>query len=265
MQHRPLCQRGQGLHRPKAAFAGAFQWDDRANVTNPCKRLTGTAAQGADLTANTYYGYSAYLIDEEDAAKGIMLHRGGGTDCGGEGERKLNITLECGTNPDEQSQEPSDEEYVFEDKTCTYEIIMKTSYGCPDQCKSPADVLGENEAGFQTATEVCNNKKDGGASGTCRTLNSGVPECACAETSAAADSAFVGPGCTFACPGENSRLGLCSKRGHCAYDADVSSTGKAVCFCDSGFMGETCQRTDPTLGRDTLTLLSPRHRPCPGS
>ena len=93
----PCAKEDKGCTDPKTAFAGAFQWDDRANVTNPCKRLTGTAAQGADLTANTYYGYSAYLIDEEDAAKGIMLHRGGGTDCGGEGERKLNITLECGT------------------------------------------------------------------------------------------------------------------------------------------------------------------------
>ena len=157
-------------------------------------------------------------------------------------------------NPDEQSQEPSDEEYVFEDKTCTYEIIMKTSYGCPDQCKSPADVLGENEVGFQTATEVCNNKK-------------------MAELQAHAGHSILGsqsvpalrrarrrtqhslPWCTFACPGENSRLGLCSKRGHCAYDADVSSTGKAVCFCDSGFMGETCQRTDPTPGKGHTDIV----------
>merc|ERR1711991_1117350 len=107
-----------------------------------------------------------------------MLHRGGGTVCGDKGPRKLNITLECGTNPNEQSREPTEEEYVFEDKTCTYEIVMKTSHGCPDQCKSPAEVVGAHEAGFDTPTEVCNNQLSGGAAGTCRTLNSGVPECA---------------------------------------------------------------------------------------
>ena len=241
---------------PTKAMAGAFQWDDRTfgnNTKGQCVRLTGTATQGADLEANTYYGYSAYLIDEQDAAKGIVLKRGGGSKCGDKGERKLQITLECGTEPEEQSDEPGDEEYVFEDKTCLYEISMKTSYGCPDQCKSPADVLGPEEAGLPTPQEVCNHQASGGAYGTCRSLLNGVPECACAQAKSEGESHFVGPGCTFACPGENSKLGLCSARGHCAFnvDANVPGPGKAACYCNNGYMGETCERDDPHAGKGT--------------
>ena len=256
----------KGCTDPKTATAGAFQWDDRTinnNTAGACVRLTGTATAGADLTTNTYYGYSAYLIDEQDAAKGIVLKRGGGSPCGSKGNRKLQVTLECGTEPEEQANEPDDEEYVFEDSTCTYEISMKTSYGCPDQCKSPADVLGPEEAGMPTPQEVCNHQAAGGAHGTCRTLISGAPECACAEAEGATDSTFVGPGCTFACPGENSKLGLCSARGHCSFNAGASSTGKAACFCNSGFMGETCERDDPHAGKGTTEQVIAPVSPVP--
>ena len=223
----------------KTAAAGGFQWDDRDGAD--CVRLTGTATEGADEKTNTYSGYSAYLVDEQDAAQGIMLHRSGGTKCGDKGPRKLNITLYCGTYPEEQGNFPSEDEFVYEDSVCTYEISMVTTFGCPDQCMSPSDIVGEKEAGLKTPVEVCNHRKDGGAHGICRTLNNGSPECAC-------DDNFVGPGCTFACPGENTELGMCSNRGHCAYDSDVGKVGKAKCFCDSGFMGETCERNVPTNG-----------------
>ena len=118
--------------------AGAYQWDSRLKATGGCTRLTGAAEGG--MTKYAYNGWSAYLLDIEDATQGIMIHMSGGDACGPEGARKFNISLMCDTSALAESK-PYIEEAVSEDKTCTYEIDLETTHGCPDECKAPFNVF----------------------------------------------------------------------------------------------------------------------------
>jgi len=118
--------------------AGAYQWDSRLKAAGGCTRLTGAAEGG--MTKYAYNGWSAYLLDIEDATQGIMIHMSGGDACGTEGARKFNISLMCDTSALAESK-PYIEEAVSEDQTCTYEIDLETTHGCPDECKAPFNVF----------------------------------------------------------------------------------------------------------------------------
>ena len=221
--------------------AGAYQWDSRLKEKG-CTRLTGQAAGGN--TKYAYNGWQAFLLDVEDASRGIMLHMTGGDACGVAGPRKFNVSLMCDTSPVAQKRK-FNEESVTEDQTCTYEIDLSTTHGCPDECSAPFDVFenGKEPGGTADATkDVCNSK------GSCRSRADGTPECACTAGDAFRnESSYVGPGCSFACPNEFSKS--CSNVGHCKYEPGFSDkVGKAKCFCDLGYIGDQCETKDTTSG-----------------
>jgi len=233
--------------------AGAYQWDSRLKATGGCTRLTGAAEGG--MTKYAYNGWSAYLLDIEDATQGIMIHMSGGDACGPEGARKFNISLMCDTSALAESK-PYIEEAVSEDKTCTYEIDLETTHGCPDECKAPFNVFenGKEPGGTLDASKnVCNTK------GSCRSLADGKPECACTDGDAYNDeSDYVGPGCSFACPNTNGVM--CSNQGHCSFEAGlVGKNGRARCFCNTGYEGEECEtNTRPIVpGQEPTSSAAP--------
>lgn len=224
--------------------AGAYQWDDRLKEKG-CTRLTGEAKGGA--STNSFNGWSAFLLDKEDASMGIMLHMSGGDKCDNVGRpRKFNISLTCGTSVDVQSKDFL-EEFVSEDETCTYEIDLETTHGCPDECTAPFNVFKdgiEPGSGVAASKHVCNSK------GACRSLADGRPSCGCTKGDAGTtDPNYVGPGCSYACPNEFEKP--CNNQGHCGFEPDllVSKTyGKAKCFCNAGYEGEMCETKNDNGG-----------------
>ena len=233
------CDAGTGDSNKNIWIAGAYQWDSRKKKEG-CKRLTGEAKEG--FTTTTFNGWSAYLLDDEDASAGLMLHMSGGDACGIEGPRKFNISLMCGTDKYVQAK-TFVEESVIEDQTCTYEIDLETTHGCPDECKAPFNVFANGKepgTGAAASTEVCNSK------GACRSLADGTPACACTAGDAGSQEPdWVGPGCAYNCPNIFDKP--CSNNGHCAYDpGPIGKAGGSRCFCNTGFEGTICDAATPT-------------------
>lgn len=83
---------------------------------------------GAPLTADT--ALKSRLLDPKNPAAGIKLMYTGGDICGNLGSRNFTINLMC---EDDVFNIP-DEEPVIESPTCSYEIFLKTIYGCPTEC-----------------------------------------------------------------------------------------------------------------------------------
>jgi hypothetical protein len=237
-----------GTKKQNSWAAGAYQWDSRLKAAG-CTRLTGPATPNG-ATETTYNGWTAYLLDVEDATQGLMLHMSGGDACGIEGPRKFNISLMCGTAKDVQAKDFL-EESVMEDETCTYEIDLETTHGCPDECKAPFDVFKNGKepgTGLDASKHVCNAK------GSCRSLADGTPACACTAGDAGTlEPDWVGPGCAYDCPNLFSKP--CSNQGHCSYQPpNLLGKGEGShCFCNTGYEGETCETKVESKTIDTLT------------
>ncbi len=238
---------------PNKWKAAAYQYDVAAkdNTGKGCHRLTGAVDPNHPAG-----GFTAYLMDSEDSSKGIVLHMGGGDLCGQMGPRKLNITLACSTDKEEQSKTIVGES-MWEDTTCTYEIWTWTTHGCPDGCMSPKDAYTTEKnpegktpgTGNPGSTHVCNaDPVTSETIGRCRMRNDGKASCGCVDVEdAAGETRHVGPGCAFVCPSFEGQDEPCSGHGHCEYDRPADeSLGRARCFCHSGWQGEECETASGT-------------------
>ena len=127
-----------GSGNPTALQSGPAPAFQLSNLPVPqadfCHRLGTTLVKGPNTNAINYK-----LIDTANPSKGVGVQYLGGDTCGNTPSapsRSLTVWLQC---DEDASGMINPNEVVLETGACSYEIFIKSSYGCPFQCPTGPD------------------------------------------------------------------------------------------------------------------------------